>query len=318
MSDFASAAMLRVLHAGMRRMGLQSPAQQWLETATVPLDAKRQLVAHVLQERGIGALLQLGQGLHDVQHDSLMPLLIRPGQPLVALHAWLRLERYMHSKHRIEQTVLSQTAVAHRHISIKANSAPSPAEDWVVLGVLIALLQRAGCQHLEVTVANDLKIWPSNETPVSANDLQTVFTSAETHTWRITWKDVHASPALDTYQTVRSEPSGVLSMSERVALLAEQTLAEALSLEHAAQTLGHSKRSLQRKLNMEGTRYVDIIAHARAERASNMLSKREPSLAEIGFSCGYTDQAHFCRDFKRRVGMSPLKYREHSVLRGAQ
>lgn len=310
MSDFASAAMLRVLHAGMRRIGLQSPAQQWLELATVPLDAKRQLVGQVLQERSMAALLQLGQGLHDIQHDSLMPLLIRPGQPLAALHAWLRLERYLHSKHRIEQTVLNKCAVAHRHVSIKAETAPSAAEDLVVLGVLLALLESAGCQQLEAKLANGLKLWPWQDSPAQQSALREAFAKSQTHAWSITWAAVNAQPAQDS-----AELAVALSLSERITKLASQTSSEALPLTHVAKALGHSERSLQRKLKAEGVRYVDIIANTRAERASKMLARKQSSLAEIGFACGYTDQAHFCRDFKRRVGMSPLTFREHSTAK---
>jgi hypothetical protein len=148
MSDFASAAMLRVLHAGMGRLGLRSPVKQWLKQATVPLDAKLQLVATVLRERGTSSLLFLGQGIHDLKHDSLMPMLIHPGQPLRVLRAWLRLERYLHSKHRIAQTSINELVVEHKHFSIKDGSEPSPAEDLVVIGVFIALLQNAGCNEL--------------------------------------------------------------------------------------------------------------------------------------------------------------------------
>ena len=32
-------------------------------------------------------------------------------------------------------------------------------------------------------------------------------------------------------------------------------------------------------------------------------------LAEVGFLCGYADQAHFTREFRRRVGLPPERYR---------
>ncbi len=313
MSDFASAAMLRVLHAGMRRIGLQSPAQQWLSQATVPLNAKQQLVGLVLQARGVSALLQLGQGLHELKRDSLMPMLIRPGQPLAALQAWLRLERYLHSKHRIEQTLLSPQAVQHRHISIKADSSPSAAEDLVVLGVLIALLQSAGCQSVQAELENGLQIWPLIESSAQQSALKATFSSAQTHIWRISWSALDAQPAHSPPAPMQIEQEASLVLSERIARLTAQTVGEALPLDQVAQVLGHSTRSLQRKLKLEGTRYVDIIASSRAERASKMLSESHPSLAEIGFACGYTDQAHFCRDFKRRVGMGPLTFRAHAT-----
>lgn len=303
--------MLRVLHAGMRRLGLQSPAQQWLEQAVVPLNAKQQLVGQVLQARGVSALLQLGQGLHDVEHDSLMPMLIRPGQPLLALQAWLRLERYLHSKHRIEQTLLSPQAVQHRHVSTKADASPSAAEDLVVLGVLIALLQSAGCQQLAVELPSGVALWPWKGTSKQLAAVHNAFAGAQMHTWCVQWSAVVSDEDQLPPRSI-SKTSADLNLSERIALLAMQTSGEGLPVASAAIALGHSTRSLQRKLRSEGTSYIDVIAQVRAERASKMLAKLQPSLAEIGFASGYTDQAHFCRDFKRRVGMSPLSYRKLS------
>lgn len=313
MSDFASAAMLRVLQAGMRRLGLQSPAQQWLDQATVPLNAKQQLVMQVMNECGIAALLQVGQGLHDLQHDSLMPMLIHKGQPLRVLQAWLRLERYMHSRHRIEQSILSDRSVQHRHFSVRAGTSPSAAEDLVVLGVLIALLQRAGCQRVQASLRNTLQLWPWQDKPDQQAALQEAFAKAQTHEWCIAWEAVDGVAKVMP-PSAMSEACATLS--EHIQNQARQTLGEAVSLGEAARQLGQSVRSLQRKLKDEGARYVDLIANVRAERASQMLSRQQPSLAEIGFACGYTDQAHFCRDFKRRVGMSPLRYREHATNLG--
>ena len=296
-------------------MSLRSPAKLWLEQATVPLDAKQQLVEQVLKKRGLSALLHLGQGLHDIEYDSLKPVLIHAGQPLRVLQAWLRLERYLHSKHRIEQTVLTQLSVQHRHVSIKAGSSPSAAEDLVVLGVLIALLEIAGCQQIEARLKSGLQLWPWQDSPAQQAALQDACANAQTHAWLIGWSAVGAlQPQLNSgaFSTVPKNQEAKL-LSDQIQQLTTQTFGEALFLPDAASRLGHSTRSLQRKLKSEGTRYVDVIASARAERASHMLSHSQPSLSEIGFACGYTDQAHFCRDFKRRVGMSPLRYREHAL-----
>jgi AraC-like DNA-binding protein len=313
MSDLASAAMLRVLHAGMRRLGLPSPAQQWLEQATVPLDAKQRLVMQVMAQRGAAALVQLGQGVHDLQQDTLIPMLIHPGEPTRVLAVWLRLERYLHSKHRIIQTPLSANSVTHQHISIREGTTPNAAEDLVVLGVLIALLERTGCQDVEAELSNGLAIWPLNSSAPQQEALRFAFMQRATHSWHLRWGAVRAMPSAQQNE-VQTVNANLLSLSERLKQLASLTQGEALSLGAAAEQLGQSPRSLQRHLRLEGVRYVDVVATARAQRASRMLAEPLPSLAELGFACGYTDQAHFCRDFKRRVGISPLQYRENARL----
>jgi len=47
----------------------------------------------------------------------------------------------------------------------------------------------------------------------------------------------------------------------------------------------------------------------RLQRATSMLSERSRSVAEIAADCGFFDQAHFCRIFKRCTGFTPSAYR---------
>lgn len=56
-------------------------------------------------------------------------------------------------------------------------------------------------------------------------------------------------------------------------------------------------------------RFTGLAAQARVRHAAWQLIETGLSLAEIGFLCGYADQAHFTRDFGRRVGLSPERYR---------
>jgi AraC family transcriptional regulator len=52
--------------------------------------------------------------------------------------------------------------------------------------------------------------------------------------------------------------------------------------------------------------YLQIL---RVNRARQLLADRKLSLADIAFACGYADQSHFARFFKRFVGVTPGKYR---------
>jgi transcriptional regulator GlxA family with amidase domain len=45
------------------------------------------------------------------------------------------------------------------------------------------------------------------------------------------------------------------------------------------------------------------------EAAAELLSKSALGLAEIGFTCGFADQAHFTRAFKRFTAFTPAAYR---------
>jgi AraC family transcriptional regulator len=53
--------------------------------------------------------------------------------------------------------------------------------------------------------------------------------------------------------------------------------------------------------------YLQIL---RVTRAKELLADRKLSLTDIAFACGYADQSHFARFFKRFIGASPGKYRQ--------
>jgi AraC-like DNA-binding protein len=307
MNDFASAAMLRVMHAGMRRLHIDSPAQQWLRTATIPLDAKRQLVGSVLAQRGVGALVQLGQGVHDITEDSTMPLLVHLGQPLRMLQAWLHLERFVHSRHRLQQTLVNACTVEHRHVSLVKDTRPSPAEDLVVLGVLIGLLERCACSQVQARLEYGGVAWPLADAATLAG-LGHAYAQAKTSAWCLTWQapltGLQPAPAAPSAQPTSVYQQAVAWLKEQ----GEQTV----TIDQLAHHTGISVRTLQRQLLLEGTRFVDIVAKVRTERASQLLAHSTMALAQVGFASGYTDQAHFCRDFKRHLGLTPHQYRQQT------
>jgi AraC-like DNA-binding protein len=309
MNDFASAAMLRVLHAGMRRLGVHSPAQQWLRKATVPLDAKRQLVGTVLMHCGIPALLHLGQGVHDELDSSVVSLLVHHRQPQRVLSAWLRLERFVHSRHRLKQTVVSDCAVDHHHVSLLVGTKPTAAEDLVVLGVLIALLERSGCSNISAKFANGVTVWPLGD----ADQISNAYQNTATSKWRLTWDIPEAVPEVKAAALSSAVPMQLTtSLTKQVLAMLQYQGTETISVQQLAQHCCMSVRTFQRQLAQEGVRFVDVVAKFRTESAARLLSNTANSLAEIGFVSGYTDQAHFCRDFKRHVGLSPLKYRQEN------
>ena len=53
----------------------------------------------------------------------------------------------------------------------------------------------------------------------------------------------------------------------------------------------------------------DYVQKRRIERAYDLLQKKDISLCEIAYECGFADQSHFTRVFKRRVGVTPGVFR---------
>ncbi|MEA3275058.1 MAG: AraC family transcriptional regulator ligand-binding domain-containing protein [Pseudomonadota bacterium] len=77
-----------------------------------------------------------------------------------------------------------------------------------------------------------------------------------------------------------------------------------------AETLGLSRRSLQRGLATLGVSYTDLLAMVRLRRAADWLERTDKPVIEIAFDLGYTDSSNFARAFRRETGSSPAAFRE--------
>lgn len=54
-----------------------------------------------------------------------------------------------------------------------------------------------------------------------------------------------------------------------------------------------------------------FLRRLRLRIASRALVYTDESLSEIALSCGFADQSHFSREFRRQFGRTPRDYREH-------
>ena len=77
----------------------------------------------------------------------------------------------------------------------------------------------------------------------------------------------------------------------------------------AADTLHMTKRTLIRKLKVEGTSYQQIKDLVRRDRAISLLIRHAIPLSEIAEAVGFSDPAVFARAFKNWTGLSPREYR---------
>ena len=76
-----------------------------------------------------------------------------------------------------------------------------------------------------------------------------------------------------------------------------------------AEMMQISRRSLQRKLQQEGTSFSELIETTRFEMAAEILAASDTPLIDVAMTLGYENQANFGRSFRRIAGISPGKYR---------
>ncbi len=89
-------------------------------------------------------------------------------------------------------------------------------------------------------------------------------------------------------------------------------LMEHLSLEETARKCGMSvscfERAFKREVGITFNKYVNTI---RISKARQLLHENNKTMSEIAFACGYTNQYHFTRTFKRFLNMPPRSFRRN-------
>jgi AraC-like DNA-binding protein len=305
--DFASAAMVRVLLRGMAVQGLRLPViTENLTQATVALDLKRAVVHAAVEQAGMAVLPLLGQGLHDLAMDPTHLALTSGCSAAALLVRWQRLERFIHSRHRIQLNGLTATSVQVSHTHKHSGPAPLPAEDLVVCGVLCALLEANGLQSVRAS-ASGVEIYPNPD----ADQILQCVRQEQTGTWQLTWESSQEiNIELDlTVSWAQVAPPTWSRFSCAVGDRIAKHLPELLSVDAAASEMEMTRRTFQRTLASESLSYQQIQSEVRFRIAGWHLIQSDIPIAEVGFVCGYSDQAHLTRDFNRRMGMPPARYR---------
>lgn len=62
-----------------------------------------------------------------------------------------------------------------------------------------------------------------------------------------------------------------------------------------------------------GTTVLVYIHRRRVERSQQLMLMSEQSLSQIALSCGFADQAHYCRVFRAVAGVSPNAWRRSNM-----
>ncbi len=123
--------------------------------------------------------------------------------------------------------------------------------------------------------------------------------------------DPGLAKVLDRYATSLLDDAPVRpTFGNRVrAILIDALGSESPTADAVARHLNMSVRTLHRALRSESTNYRDILDQFRRERAIALLTRRQCSIAEVGFVLGFADISSFYRAFRRWTGHTPAQFR---------
>lgn len=301
--DFASAAMVQVILAGMRQLGLRPPDVAPLKDAHVALQVKRELVGAAQAQGGWAALPQLGRGIDALRGGPLYQALAASRSPPDLLARWARLERYLHSRHRVQSEAAPDGGLHLAHRSLRPEP-PLPQESLLVLGVLAAALDAFGMGPVSVR-CEGVEVYPRADEA----GLASLARAGALARWYFRAASQRAGTPLPAAAPASEPPEGWPPPARELLQQLASDLVVAPPVQEAAGRLGTSTRTLQRELRAHGLSYSQVLQRARCDAAARQLLHTPLSLAEIGFVCGFSDQAHFSRSFRRSVALTPAAFR---------
>lgn len=289
LSEFASGTMMRLIHKGLLAQGIAMPPAM-RPVPVVELGRKQALLQLIEARHGLGPILAIGTHVESFAAEPTGKALLAAHDPGDLVRRWQRLERFVHSRHRVDIVEETTNTIALVHVS-KSDVQPSHSENALVAGLLAGMFKLIGAKRLTLAIGEQ-PVWEDGN--VRADQM-----GPETAIWQYQWA------RLDAAQPVTIEYAGAVANVRR---LAASDCAKRWTISAMAHGLGLSVRSLQRLLEPEGG-FAAAMAKARAEKAAEFLCADRISLAEIAFACGYSDQPHFNREFRRYAGMAPGQYR---------
>lgn len=114
----------------------------------------------------------------------------------------------------------------------------------------------------------------------------------------------HAEQLLSTFAPVRESIAAQVRRQ-----LAEDMASGSTTLKQVARRLNLSERSLQRRLDDEGTRFAELVDEVRRELALRYIADKRLALGEVAYLLGFAEPSPFHRAFKRWTGTTPAMAR---------
>jgi hypothetical protein len=271
MNDFASEAMLRLVRAGLQRQALVADGPPAVRAAHVPLADKRAWLDRLWQAHGPEAIVRLGEAVHGMDDEPLLLALSLARDPPDLLQRWQRLERFVHSRHRVRVSQPGPGLLRLRHVSLDPLRPPKPAEDLLVFGFLVALCEVLRTPGVQARPAGQT-VWHRSQGAWHPHAWPT-----EVSTWELRWQARPERPPTELGQVT---PEGwVAHLQARLAA----DPGRGWTVDALAREAASSPRTLQRRLADQGLSFTQLLSRARLAGAARLLAADSMPTAQVGY-----------------------------------
>lgn len=179
--------------------------------------------------------------------------------------------------------------------------------------------------HLDLLLGTPVSGWFSYERPSDTSMHERVFPGCSLHfgapfsgfTFARSALDLQLETADPMLHALQFEHLRLISAdfdTSSVAVRVRRSVASSLACgaptaNSIAKRLGFSRRTLVRRLIVEGTSYSEIVEQLRRDMADRALRRCTMGMVELSRQLGFSRVQVFYRWFKRWTGMTPMQYR---------
>jgi len=235
--------------------------------------------------------------------------------------AFVRLQQFENLVYSVNSL---QVALNDEHLMLRWGAERGKPGHWVdsvAIGVLVAFTR-----HLMSIPVDPLKVQFINPEPPNPDDFRTFF-GCHVHfnaqitevVWPVSLLDAPLKSPDSVMRAMLDQQAQLLlsqvKAGEETIPGLQKALQESISaglpnLDEVARRLCTSGRSLQRRLQEQGSNFRHELESVRVEMAKSCLNAGNLSLADIANLLAYNDQSAFTHAFKRVTGSSPAKYQK--------
>lgn len=321
---YVSGALTGMLRDYLDSRGIPAPACRarlgaWPEDARIPLAEWILLLRAIADEDPRPALgLYIGEHIQP-RHAGIMGYI---GLSCDSLgEAFMRFERF----HRLVYDGNPAAMSIHGDVVSLSwgieHGLPGQLADETAIAAFTTIVRRLVNQKLTPTMINFVNPPPADAAayedffgcPVSFGGTLTCVTFPTRY---LMLPIAHSDPGLRTLlenqaeALLRALPGNQGFQIQLKAALARSLHEGAPTLEHVAQRLAMSPRTLQRRLAELELSFQHLLDRTRAELARGYLLEGNLTLSDIALLLGYSEQSAFNRAFKRWTGQTPKSVRK--------